>query len=252
MQIDDVDLASSAVLLDVDGTLLDIAASPLEVSVPPRLVESLARVATITGGALAFVSGRPIAEIDRLFKPLVIAAIGGHGAEIRLPGGPLQLRARTPIDEELRARLRAIAARHKGVLLEDKGHSLALHYRNAPQLGPQVVAEATAACAGHGSLELLSGKAVVEVKSPDFNKGTAVRELMALAPFAGRRPVFIGDDITDEAAFAVLPDFNGLGFSVGRRMPGLAGTLDEPAAVRRWLYRTQEKTDLRRAQSTQN
>jgi trehalose 6-phosphate phosphatase len=123
--------------------------------------------------------------------------------------------------------------------VEDKGYSLALHYRLAPQLAAEVHDFVAAARAHYPprSLEVLMGKAVVEVKSNAFNKGTGIRELMKFPPFQGRRPVFIGDDVTDESAFAVLPEFDGLGFSVGRELPGLAGCFPGPRDVREWLYR---------------
>ena len=249
MLIDDVDLARSAMLLDVDGTLLDIAASPHDVAVQPRLKEALRQIADLTGGALAFVSGRPVADIDRLFSPLQVAAIGGHGAEIRLPGQPVRLHA-APIDDKLRRRFAEVAAEVDGTFLEDKQYSLALHYRGALQQADAVHKAVAAACSGYSpvALEMLPGKAVIEVKPPYFNKGTAVRELMAQPPFAGRRPVFIGDDITDQAVFDVLPEFGGLGFSVGQRIDGLAGCFAAPADVRDWLYRTLARSRMAEAQ----
>ena len=123
-----------------------------------------------------------------------------------------------------------------GILVEDKGYSIALHYRLAPEK-EQFVRDAVLALSEElpDSFEVLPGKAVVEIKSAGFDKGTAVRRLMARPPFAGRRPLFIGDDATDEAAFAVLPEFDGVGISVGRRVPGVATCFDSPHDVRMWL-----------------
>jgi trehalose 6-phosphate phosphatase len=237
--IDTIDIRTSALLLDVDGTLLDIAATPVAVEVPPQLKIALGKLCEQTAGATAFVSGRPLVELDRLFDPLRLAAVAGHGAELRVTGGgkPSQYDAR--IGSDLRGRFAAVAKTLDGVILEDKGYSLALHYRLAPQHAATVRDKVLAACAPYPSntIEVLPGKEVIEVKSSAFNKGTGVRELMKHPPFRGRRPVFIGDDVTDEAAFAVLPEFGGLGFSVGRNLSGLAGSFSAPRDVRQWLYR---------------
>jgi trehalose 6-phosphate phosphatase len=159
-----------------------------------------------------------------------------HGAELRQADGTVH-RATTFLDPELKTELTSIADDKPGVVIEDKGYSVAVHYRQAPHLGHDVRDEVSAVCARFTSarLEILPGKSVVEVKQPSFNKGTAVRELMQHEPFKGRRPIFIGDDVTDEAAFDVMPEFDGVGFSVGREVQGIAGTFETPAAVRRWI-----------------
>lgn len=230
------DLTHIAILLDVDGTILDIAPTPTSVEVPADLGRALSAVSERVGGALALVSGRPVAELDSIFAPLRLPAIGGHGAELRLNGGPVQRHA-DPLDTDLRQALEAIAARHPGVLVEDKGYSIALHYRKVPAQGLSVVHEVKHVCAASYLVELLAGKAVIEVKAKGFDKGIAVRALMAHPPFRGRAPIFIGDDRTDEAAFAVVPEFRGQAISVGRRVPGVADRFDTPADVRRWLER---------------
>jgi len=234
--IDAVSLPSRAVLLDVDGTILDLAPTPLEVVVPPDLTVALERLAKRVGGALAFVSGRPLAELDLFFAPLKLPSIAVHGAELRLADGSVR-RATTFLDPQLKAEITSIADDRPGVVIEDKGYSIAVHYRQAPHLGHEVRDDVSAVCARFSSarLEILPGKSVVEVKQPSFNKGTAVRELMQHAPFEGRRPIFIGDDITDEAAFEVLPEFDGIGFSVGREVQGIAGMFETPGDVRRWI-----------------
>src|SRR5262249_21045041 len=133
----------------------------------------------------------------------------------------------------------SFAKTHRGIILEARGYSLATHYRLAPKRAAAVHEAVAAACARYpaSSLEILMGKAVAEVKSTAFNKGTGVRELMTFPPFRGRRPIFIGDDVTDESAFAVLPEFDGFGFSVGRPLPGLARGFPRPRAGREWLQR---------------
>jgi len=238
--IDTLDIPTSAVLLDVDGTLLDIAPTPLAVDVPPQLTRALRRLDEQTGGAIAFVSGRPMAELDQLFAPLRLAAVAGHGAELRVTGTDAPSQPNVPIGSDLRGQFAAFAKSLEGIILEDKGYSLALHYRLAPQHAA-VVREAVAAAVApypDNVIEVLPGKAVIEVKSSAFNKGNGIRELMKHPPFRGRRPIFIGDDITDESAFAVLPEFDGFGFSVGHELPGLAGHFHRPDDVRQWLYRS--------------
>jgi trehalose 6-phosphate phosphatase len=231
------DLKTLAILLDVDGTLLDLAPTPREVFVPDALRDTLVRLSEHTGGALAFVSGRPVSELDLIFSPLELPAIGGHGAELRtVPGVPPEAARLPPLDPSVKRRFAAIAEAAPGIVLEDKGYSLALHYRLAPQQERLVREAAAAVCAGVKSpIEILPGKFVVEIKQKGFTKATAVRELMTYPPFAGRRPLFIGDDITDLAVFDVLPDYDGIGISVGRRVDGVAACFDRPADVRRWL-----------------
>jgi trehalose 6-phosphate phosphatase len=238
-----IDLNKYAILLDVDGTILDIAPTPHEVRVPKALSSALQRISERTKGALALVSGRPLGDLDFIFAPLRLPAIGGHGAEIRpVAGGkPFEQRARS-LDRELRSRLSDVAKLSSGIIVEDKGYALALHYRLAIDKEADVRERVVAICSARPSdaVEILPGKAVIEIKSAGFNKGTAVRELMTYPPFADRCPIFIGDDTTDEAAFAVLPDFGGLGISVGRKVAGIAGRFQAPSDVRNWLVRIAE------------
>lgn len=242
MLIKDIDIRKFALLLDVDGTLLDIAPTPLAVEVPDRLRRALAALAEQTGGATAFVSGRPLTQLDQLFAPLKLPAVGGHGAELRVNGSDQPQRFDLGLSDDLRGQFKAFASKLDGVILEDKGFSIALHYQLVPQHAEIVREAVAAACAPcpDGSIEVLLGKAVIEVKPAAFHKGTGIRTLMGHLPFRGRRPLFIGDDITDDAAFAVLPDYDGIGFSVGRQIKGLAGCLPKPSDVRHWLYRVAE------------
>jgi trehalose 6-phosphate phosphatase len=232
-----LDLDRVALLLDVDGTLLDFAPTPREVFVPASLRESLLRLLERTGGALALVSGRPIEELDLLFAPLQLPAAGGHGAEIRLSAlGAINCGQAAPLDKEIKRRLATIAAIGPGIILEDKAFSLAIHYRLAPEQ-ESVVRDAVLTIGEEAgpSVEVLPGKYVFEVKSTGFDKGTAVRDLMAHAPFRARQPVFLGDDTTDEAAIGVMPEFDGVGISVGRLMPGAKAWFATPQDVRTWL-----------------
>ena len=233
-----LDPKSIAFLLDVDGTLIDIGPSPFEVDVSDELRTSLQRLFELTDGALALVSGRPIADLDMLFAPLKLPSIGGHGAEMRVRGDEV-LNSAAPLPQELRRQLGEAATPDSGVVFEDKGYSFALHYRKAPQHAERLrrhVAAGRAAFPGEAT-ELLLGKALFEVKRPGVSKGDSVRKLMAHPPFAGRMPVFIGDDVTDESVFEALPDLGGKGFSVSRYFPGLTGTFESPAQVRYALQR---------------
>jgi trehalose 6-phosphate phosphatase len=231
-------LSETAVLLDIDGTLLDLAPTPREVWVPPGLSKTLNRLLQRTGGALALVSGRSLNDIDLIFAPDQYPVVGGHGAELRLdPESEAVAAHAPPMDKELKRRLAAIAKLSPGILLEDKGYSLALHYRLAPHAEKAIYAAVSLIRADlpNAPIEVLPGKCVCEIKHSGFTKASGVRELMTHEPFRGRRPFFIGDDVTDESVFAIMPDFDGLAFSVGRRAKGVAGHFDAPSDVREFL-----------------
>src|SRR6266704_3938529 len=231
-------LDECAILLDIDGTLLELAPTPREVWVPPGLAKTLNRLLVRTSGALALVSGRSLNDIDLIFAPEQFPAVGGHGAELRLSTDSEAVATHAPpMDKELKRRLAAIAKLSPGILLEDKGYSLALHYRLAPH-AEKAIYEAVSlirADLPNAPIEVLPGKCVCEIKHSGFTKATGVLELMAHEPFKGRRPIFIGDDVTDEAVFGIMPDLGGLAFSVGRRATGVADHFDEPRDVREWL-----------------
>jgi trehalose 6-phosphate phosphatase len=231
-------LSETAVLLDIDGTLLDLMPTPREVWVPPGLAKTLNRLLVKTNGALALVSGRSINDIDLIFAPDVFPAVGGHGAEMRIDLDNESVAAHAPpMDKELKRRLAAIAKLSPGILLEDKGYSLALHYRLAPHAEKAIYAAVSLIRADlpNAPIEVLPGKCVCEIKHSGFTKASGVRELMTREPFRGRRPFFIGDDVTDETVFAIMPDMDGLAFSVGRRAKGVAGHFDAPSDVREFL-----------------
>ncbi len=231
-----IDLPRSALFLDIDGTLLDIAARPDAVRVPGGLAATIARLAAGTAGAVAFVTGRTIADVDRLFRPLRLACVGCHGAEFRgSPAGDIEIAASLP--DAVRNTAMEIAQVAPGVVIEDKGTAVALHYRLAPEQGPFVLRalierQADFAAAG---LQLMRGKCLVEIKPRGFNKGTGLDRLMRLSPFAGRMPVFFGDDTTDEDVFRILPEFGGRGFAVGRAIAGAEHVFETPGALRRFL-----------------
>ena len=230
--------SETAILLDIDGTLLDLAPTPREVWVPPGLATTLHRLLQKTSGALALVSGRSLNDIDLIFAPELFPAVGGHGAEMRISTDNEAVATHAPpMDKELKGRLAAIAKLSPGILLEDKGYSLALHYRLAPH-AEKAIYEAVSLIRAelpNAPIEVLPGKCVCEIKHSGFNKASGVLELMTHEPFKGRRPIFIGDDVTDESVFAILPDLRGLAFSVGRRAQGVDHHFDEPRDVREWL-----------------
>jgi trehalose 6-phosphate phosphatase len=231
-------LSETAVLLDVDGTLLELAPTPREVWVPPGLAKTLHRLHKRTNGALALVSGRSLNDIDLIFAPDQFPAVGGHGAEMRIEADSEAVAAHAPpMDKELKRRLAAIARLSPGILLEDKGYSLALHYRLAPHAEKAIYAAVSLIRADlpNAPIEVLPGKLVCEIKHSGFTKASGVMELMTHEPFKGRRPLFIGDDVTDESVFAIMPDLDGLAFSVGRRARGVAGHFDAPSDVREFL-----------------
>lgn len=232
-------LSECALLLDIDGTLLDFAPTPREVWVPPELGTTLGRLLQRTDGALAMVSGRSLNDIDLIFAPMQFPAVGGHGAEMRLATDNESVAAHAPpMEKELKRRLAAIAKISPGILLEDKGYSLALHYRLALH-AEQAIYDAVSAIRAdlpNAPMEVLPGKLVCEIKHSGFTKATGVVELMKHMPFQGRRPVFIGDDVTDETVFAIMPGMNGLALSVGRRAHGVSGHFNEPRDVRAWLF----------------
>ena len=233
-----IDVKRTALLLDVDGTLLDIAATPYSVVVPPSLRKILSGLIELSGGAVALVSGRTIETLDGLFAPLTAPAIGGHGAEIRVsPHGPRLQWLPPMITEPLRRQIHLLARVDPQILVEDKPHSIAVHYRLALQQETFLMKEVATIVSREpaGDLEILFGKAVIEIKPTLFSKGSAVTELMTHAPFAGRVPLFIGDDMTDESVFGILPELAGGGYSVGEAAAGVQGTFRTPEHVRAWL-----------------
>jgi trehalose 6-phosphate phosphatase len=206
-----------ALFLDVDGTLVEIEREPGAVHVPERLCRILGRLNGVTDGALALVSGRSLEQLDHLFSPLCLSAAGLHGLERRnLRTGVVRIEPDPLVFAPARAKLDRFAKDHAGVLLEDKQLTVALHYRNAPQYEDEAKALAHALVAGsEGALVLLEGKMVLELKPPGCDKGQAIAAFMDELPFRGRRPVFAGDDVTDEAGFAAINRFGGISIRIG-------------------------------------
>jgi len=230
-----------ALFLDVDGTLIDLAARPDRVATPPALVATLRRLSGRLGGAIALVSGRSVATLDRLFRPWMPPAAGLHGAEMRrrFQGSPVTPAGETEPLARLRPAIGRLAAGRPGLLVEDKGRALALHYRAAPGEGQGLAAELEGMrrVAG-GGIALQPGKMVLELRPADADKGRALDLLMRLPRFRSRRPVFIGDDRTDEAGFRAARRLGGVGICVGDLETRAARyRIATPAALRRWLAR---------------
>jgi len=231
------DLAPSAglaVFLDFDGTLVEIAPRPDAIEVPERLSEALARLAARLDGRLALVSGRAISDIERFTGPLTIACAGSHGADMRDAAGAPIGESPMKFSARVLGRMEEFATR-SGFALEAKPHGAALHYRDDPSLEGAGLAFARDLAASQG-LDIKRGKCVIELVGRGANKGSAVSAFMALAPFAGAMPVFIGDDVTDEDGFRAVSELGGCGILVGDRQPSCARyRLASPAAVHHWL-----------------
>jgi trehalose 6-phosphate phosphatase len=229
---------NQALFLDIDGTLLDIAPTPERVRVDPSLAALLPAVATLLDGAVALVTGRSIRNTDRLFGELVLPVAGQHGCERRDATGTLHLHAaNTATLARLRLLIAEFAARHEGLRLEDKGASLALHYRAVPHLAShvhQVLRAQFSAALGEG-FRLQPGKRLLEVRPEGRDKGTAIRDFMNEPPFRGRVPVFVGDDRGDEHGFAVVRSLGGIAVKVGPGKTLANHRLPDVAAVRDWL-----------------
>jgi trehalose 6-phosphate phosphatase len=231
--------ARAALFLDVDGTLLEIAPRPDRVHVPSNLPSLLADLTRRHDGALALVSGRPLADIDRLFRPWRGAAAGVHGIERRRADGSLDHGANPAAAgalDRLRPRLAALAAADRRLMLEDKRDTLALHYRAAPAREPEIRSLAAALALAEAALRLIPGKMVVEFQPRGADKGAAIAAFLAEPPFAGRLAVFAGDDMTDEDGFAEISRRGGIAIRVGPPAPTQAGyRLPDVRAVHDWL-----------------
>jgi trehalose 6-phosphate phosphatase len=231
-------LSSCAYFLDVDGTLLDIMPRPEDVVADEGLRELLAGLALAARGALAVVSGRAIEDIDRIFAPLIFPASGLHGGENRFPD---KSRGSSPPDgamDAVRPPLADFTAAHPGLRLEDKGAALAIHFRQTPELAGEVL-EFLGSLAQQSGLAVQEGKMVAELKQPHHDKGNGIAALLPRPPFSGRKPVFIGDDLTDESGFRFVNAQGGVSVRVGPA--GVASDarylLPNPASVRVELHR---------------
>jgi len=222
-----------ALFLDFDGTLVALAARPEAVVVPPELPAILSAAAARLGGALAIVSGRRITDLDQLLAPADFAASGAHGNEIRLAPGQTVMQLGADLTPAAGDALHRAIAGYPGAHLENKGITLAVHYRAEPGIAA-ALAEELARHVPPG-LEIVHGDHVFELRPVDIDKGNSLHRFMAQPPFARRRPVFITDHEIDHAGFAAAAAFDGFGLSVGRLLDGAAGHFEGPAQLRAWL-----------------
>lgn len=224
-----------ALFLDVDGTLLDIAPTPHNVYVPAGLVDDLERLHTALEGAVALVSGRRIGVLDALFTPLRLPTIGLHGLETR--EGTRVSRAFPQEFAVVESAAQDLAAKFPGSLIEHKGIAYALHWRNAPAAEEPFIELAHWALTLLPGYGLQRGRDVIELRPDGHDKGSAIETLLAHPPFAGRTPVFVGDDYTDEHGFDAVNARHGITVLVGERSPSAATHhLHDPTAVRAWLH----------------
>lgn len=240
MNFSDALCPTCALFLDFDGTLVDIAPRPEAVVVPEGLIETLRRLHDGLGGAVAVISGRPIGQIDSFLHPLRLPAAGVHGAERRRADGSLAL-LQTPGLERVEAVAQNLAREHAGLQVEHKRGSLALHYRQAPALEALCVAAMQAAVDASEGLALLRGKMVAEAKPSGTSKGHAIEAFLQEPPFAGRTPVFIGDDVTDEVGFATVQRLGGLGVKVGEGASVASHRMANPVEMREELQRALQR-----------
>lgn len=230
-------LDGAALFLDFDGTLVELAPTPDGVRVGNRLVVLLTRLAERLDGRLAIVSGRPVAVL-RQFLPQALHLAGSHGMEFCAPDGAIDIPMRPAAFADIVERMQQLAQASAGVIVEDKPLGAALHYRQVPAAEAACIALAEALADEHG-LELQPGKLMIEVRTPGGDKGSAIERLMREPHIAGARPVFMGDDLTDEPGFAAAARLGGAGILVGPQRPTEARyRLDSVAETLAWLERT--------------
>lgn len=230
-----------AYFLDMDGTLIELAPTPAAARTDAALLDLIGDLRAACQGAVAVVSGRAIADLERRLPGLALALAGQHGLERRDAGGGEHRQATPPAAKSrIVAELASVLEQHPGLLLEDKGLSLALHYRQVPRLASYVHRLLRRLLDGEAGgdgqrLQLQKGKRVVEIKPAGVDKGSAVEAFLAEPPFSGRRPVYIGDDATDEHGFAVVNRRQGISIKVGKGASAARYRLPDVAAVRAWL-----------------
>lgn len=230
-----LDLAKTTLFLDLDGTLADIAETPDAVLPVAARTHLLAALGQALGGRLAILSGRSIAEVDRILDGAVTAVAGLHGLDRRAADGRRHTTPPHPALPDARDCLATLARADRGLLLEDKGTSVALHYRRSPEAGPAVV-DCARRLARQTGLVLQEGHMVAELRTPGPDKGEALVAFMAEAPFITGRPLMIGDDLTDEDAFAAAEALGGQAILIGPpRRSRARWRLDDPAALLTWL-----------------
>ena len=224
-----------ALFLDLDGTLVEISDRPSDVKMTPSLFVLLRELHFNLNGALAIVSGRTIAGIDALLKPLKLPCSGKHGWERRGSSGKIFTEKYTDL-RKIRRKLESMPARNCGIVLEDKGSCIAIHYRNTNLEQQDLRKQIMGLLKDRPDLECVAGKMVFEIKSKHFNKGSAISHLMCDPAFRGRTPVFLGDDTTDEDGFTYVNRSNGKSIVVGKNYKSAANfSLENVEQAKKWL-----------------
>ncbi len=226
-----------SLFLDFDGTLTEIADTPGAVRIDPRLPATLAELAATLDGAVALVSGRPVAELDRLLAPARLPTAGLHGLQQRFADGEVrQLGPHNGALAGMRAGLARFVAEDPRLLIEDKGQAIALHYRGAPERADECREAVILASAEHREYQVLEGKMVFEIKPRSMDKGRAIEAFMQHAPFAGGTPAFVGDDTTDEDGFRIVNSLGGLTVKVGAGATAARHRIGGVPALLGWLH----------------
>jgi trehalose 6-phosphate phosphatase len=240
---DNLEPSHLALFLDVDGTLLDIKDHPADVRADPTLIALLQSLSKGLDGALSLISGRTVADIDRMFAPARFAAAGGHGAELRLHPDDRVSSSKWSLPASILERMREFAAGASGLLLEEKGGGISLHYRRAPEFEEQCTTFVQSLLPEiEKDFRLIAGKMVFEFAPKEHHKGIAISEMMQRDPFTGRRSVFVGDDVTDEDGFRAVNALGGITIRVGGSRGSEAEySLPDVAAVHRWLESIEQR-----------
>lgn len=237
------DPATTALFIDFDGTLVDIAETPDAVAVPDDLVPLLSRLQANLGGAMAIVTGRLIADIDRMIAPLRLVVAGVHGADLRVRADGADHLVAPPITPRIASAVARLAETVDGLQIETKGAAIALHYRAVPAAAPFLEAELRQILTDAGDdLVLTRGRRVLELVPRSVSKGAALAAILALPTFQGRVPIMIGDDVSDESAFAMAEQLGGIALRVaGEHFTQELADFDGPQQVRSWLSSLFEK-----------
>ncbi|WP_312073821.1 trehalose-phosphatase [Atlantibacter sp.] len=233
-----------AFFFDLDGTLAEIQPHPDQVHIPIAARTLLEKLSALQDGALALISGRPMAELDKLAAPHRFPLAGVHGAERRdINGNTHAVTLPASLSRALQLRLETELAAMPGTELECKGMAFALHYRQAPEFESRILSLASTLVGLHEELSLQPGKCVVEIKPRGINKGEAISAFMQQPPFAGRTPVFVGDDLTDEAGFEVVNAAHGISIKVGKGETEAKYRLMNVQAVHVWLEKVVQQLE---------